>query len=177
MQQEVIRIPKERLAVLIGQEGATKKELEKITGARFSIDSKTGEIEVNYSKNDGFKFMKAVSVVKAVGRGFSPRKAGMLMNDNYTLDLIDVEDIAGKSEKSVNAKKGRVIGEKGRTRDKIESETGTYISVYGKTIGIIGKIEEVPIARKAIEMLLEGAMHKTAYTYLENKNKQFELGD
>ena len=177
MQQEVIRIPKERIAVLVGHKGATKKEIEKITGAKLNIDSQTGEIEVIYPKNDGFRLMKAVSVVRAIARGFSPKKAGLLMNDNYTLDLIEVEEIAGKSEKSVNAKKGRVIGEKGRTREKIERETGTYLSVYGKTIGIIGNIENVPIARKAIEMLLEGAMHNTAYTYLENRGKQFELGD
>jgi ribosomal RNA assembly protein len=175
MQQEIVRIPKERVAVLIGAGGKAKRKLEKATGCRFSVDSKTGEVEANYSGNDSYRFMKALSVIKAVGRGFAPDKAVLLLNDDYTLDIIELEEIIGKSEKAMNAKKGRVIGEKGRTRGKIEKETGTYISVYGKTISIMGNMEDVPNARKSIEMLLEGAMHKTAYAYLENRKSMFEL--
>ncbi len=33
----------------------------------------------------------------------------------------------------MKAKKGRVIGAKGKAREEIESESGAHISVYGKT--------------------------------------------
>jgi len=175
MQQEVIRIPKERVAILIGHDGKTRKVIENSTKSKLAIDSKTGEVEVNFNSIDNFKFRKILMIVKAIGRGFAPEKALLLLNDEFTLQIVNIEEYAGKSTKAVNAKKGRIIGEKGTTREKIERETNCRLSVYGKTIAIIGNVNEIPIALKTIEMLLEGAMHKTAYAYLENRGTEFEL--
>lgn len=175
MHEEILKIPKDRIAILIGREGETKKNLEMETGARINVDSGNGEIEIISKEKDAYKFLKIIRVVKAIGRGFNPEKAKLLLKDDYSLDIVDVGEITGKSSKTSSAKKGRVIGREGTTREKIERETDTYLSVQGKTIAIIGKIEALPRARKAVEMLLEGAMHKTAYTYLENTEKEFEL--
>ncbi len=41
-QEEFVRIPKERVAVVIGKKGETKKEIEKRTKTRVEIDSETG---------------------------------------------------------------------------------------------------------------------------------------
>jgi ribosomal RNA assembly protein len=49
----------------------------------------------------------------------------------------------------------------------IEEKTGTKICVHGKTISIIGKWENLQVARKAIEMLLEGKMHSSVQRFLE----------
>ena len=54
--------------------------------------------------------------------------------------------------------------------------TDTYITVYGKTVGIIGEVAQVSVAREALAMLIQGAMHKTVYRYLEKKKKEQLLG-
>ena len=57
----------------------------------------------------------------------------------------------------------------------IEELTNCDICVYGKTIGIIGPIEEVANARKSIEMLLEGAMHASVYKFLEKQRRDTKM--
>ena len=68
--------------------------------------------------------------------------------------------------------KGRVIGQEGKSRKIIEGLTETYISVYGKTISIIGQAENVSVARRAIESLLAGSNHATVYRWLEKKRRE-----
>ena len=87
-----------------------------------------------------------------------------------------MKDIAGKNKNTMERLKGRVIGTGGKSREEIERLTDTYISVYGKTIGIIGEVEHVSLARDAVAMLLQGSMHKTVYQYLEKKKKEILFG-
>jgi len=67
--------------------------------------------------------------------------------------------------------KGRVIGADGKTRRIIEDMTETYVTVYGKTIGIIGETSNVSLARRAIESLLRGSPHSSVYKWLENQRR------
>jgi ribonuclease Y len=67
--------------------------------------------------------------------------------------------------------KGRVIGRKGKSRSTIEEMTGCFISVYGKTVAIIGSISQVSIARRAVESLLMGSMHASVYKWLEKQKR------
>ncbi|MCX8158218.1 MAG: KH domain-containing protein [Candidatus Diapherotrites archaeon] len=174
MHIESFRIPKDRVAVLIGHNGETKRKIEELTGIKLNIDSETGEVEITSNK-DALLFWKSAEVVKAISRGFNPEKALTLLDEDYVLEIIELEEIIGKSKNAINAKKGRIIGEKGKVRERIEQETNTFISVYGKTVGIIGRYEDVQKAKKAIEMLLEGAMHKTVFRYLEHCKNDFEI--
>jgi len=41
-----LKIPKERVAVLIGKNGEVKKELEEYTSAKIEIDSKEGDVKI-----------------------------------------------------------------------------------------------------------------------------------
>jgi len=54
--------------------------------------------------------------------------------------------------------------------------TETYISVYGKTIGIIGDMEKVAIAKRAIGKIIEGSPHATVFKWLENQRKLMNIG-
>ena len=58
---------------------------------------------------------------------------------------------------------------------EIEKRTGAFISVFGKTVSIIAKIEEMEKAEKAVEMLLGGAKHSTAFKYLGKKEEKKEF--
>ena len=62
---------------------------------------------------------------------------------------------------------GRLIGTKGRTKLIMEKETNTEIVIYGKTIGILGKSDDVENARQAIEAILTGSKQGTAYKILK----------
>jgi len=173
---EFLLIPRERIGALIGQNGSIKKDIEKKTETELNIDSNEGEVEI-FQKGEPFNFLKAVKIVKAIGRGFSPEHAFRLLSDDCIFELIDLTDKIGKNKGKLNAKRGRIIGSKGKAREKIESNTGANISVFGKTIGIIGKEEEVEKARKAIEMLIGGSTHFDVYDSLEKKRfkEKFEL--
>ena len=62
----------------------------------------------------------------------------------------------------------------GKTRRIIEELTDTHVCVYGHTVGIIGGIEEVQIAREAIRMLINGSQHSTVYRYLHRKRRELK---
>ena len=176
MSSQYLRIPYERIAVLIGPKGKTKNEIEAKTNSSIEIDSDSGEAEVNYKGDNELELFKASNIIKAIGRGFSPEHAFALLDDEFVLEVINLVELVGKSAKALSSKKGRIIGKKGAARKEIEEETETFISVYGKTVAIIGKPENIKKALRAIEMLLQGAEHKTVYDFLKTKeSKRFEL--
>ncbi len=174
--QAFLRVPASRIAVLIGQNGKTRKEIEKATLCRIGIDSSTGEITID--GRDAEKQQRAESIVKAIARGFSPGKALLLAKENYTLSVLNLKDFVGKSEKAIKQKKARVIGREGSTRNRIEKETGSHVSVYGNTVSFIGSFEEVENAELIVKAILEGANISTAFEMLAEKlarDKRFEL--
>ena len=63
--------------------------------------------------------------------------------------------------------KSRLIGTKGKTRISIEECSGCFISIYGKTVSIIGKYEQINIAREAINMIIRGSKHSKVYSFLQ----------
>lgn len=175
MISDFTRIPQDRIGALIGKNGEIKKQIEKKTGTKIKIDSTDGEIEVT-AKEANERFFKAKDIVKAIGRGFSPRKALKLLEPNHSLYIIELGEVAS-TKKGLAHKRGRVIGESGRARQKIEEITNAEISVFGKTIAIIGTQKEINKAKKAVEMLLSGYSHTKAFDSLnpEREMKKFEL--
>ena len=164
-----LRIPKERVAVLIGKEGETKKELEELTSTELIIDSYEGDVTLK--GNDPIKLYSAREIVKAIARGFNPDIAKYLIKQDFVYEQISIKDFA-KSSNHLRRLKGRVIGTEGKSRKAIEDLTEASISVYGKTIGIIGLPENVDLARRAIETLLSGSPHSNVYKWLEKRKKE-----
>lgn len=169
-----LKIPKERVAVLIGRKGEVKNSIESATKSRMDIDSKEGDVIIKGS--DSLGMFSAREVVKAIGRGFNPEIAMLLLKQDYCFELINLTDYSGKSKNKLERIKGRVIGADGKTRRTIEMLTETDISIYGKTIGMIGLAENVNLARKAVEQLLEGSQHSGVYRWLERKRKDLKMG-
>ena len=110
--------------------------------------------------------MTSRDICHAIGRGFSPAKAFRLFKEDIVFELIPLMEILA-SEKELERKKGRIIGRKGKTRSFIEAITDTSISVYGKSVGIIGRFDDVAAAKDAIMQLLGGARHGAVYKNLE----------
>ena len=177
-QEEFVRIPKERIGVVIGRKGETKRRIEEATKTKIEVDSKTGEVFITSTEktDDPLAVWKARDIVLAIGRGFSPERAFRLLNEGEVLEVVDLTDVVVGNEKNALPRvRGRIIGRKGRTREIIEEMSGADISVYGKTVAIIGNPIQVQIAKTAIEKLAKGSPHGTVYRYLERRKKDLEL--
>ncbi len=173
-----IRIPKERIGVLIGPEGKVKEDLEGRAGVYIEIDSEAGDVNI-HDENvfEPVLALKVRDVVRAIGRGFPPDQAIRLFQDDSYLDILDITEAVGKSQKDMQRVKSRLIGTNGKTRATIEDATGCHMRIYGKTVGLVGDIEEVKLAREAVEMIINGAQHSTVYKFLERKRKELRLHD
>jgi len=172
-----LRIPKERVGVLIGHNGETKKTIERIGQITLEIDSEEGEVVIDeHAAKDLLIALKAEDVVRAIGRGFSPEHAFQLFGEEIELFIFDIYDYASKKTTHLTRLKSRVIGQEGKTKRVIESLTGSTIAVYGHTVAVIGDYESLDIAKKAIDMLLSGSEHPTVYRYLEREMKKLRLG-
>jgi ribosomal RNA assembly protein len=164
--REAILIPKERIAVLIGKGGSSRRKIEKLTKVKLWIDTDTNEVTVNASDSEAIFLAK--QVVSLVGRGFSPDSACKVLDDRYIADIVDVRDFGAAQRKDRTRLLGRIIGSEGKTKRKIEIETNTEIVIYGKTVGIIGKPEDVMKAKQAVEAVLSGSEQATAYRLLRD---------
>jgi ribosomal RNA assembly protein len=165
--EQVVRIPVERVGAVIGKEGATKRFLEEEMGVTLSVDSREGIVTVRADsalKADPFS---ATRVIEAIGRGFSPQRAKRLLDEGTALEVIDLRAYAGRSANSLARIRGRVIGLKGKSRRVIEELTSCHVSVYGRTVAIIGEAGEVQLASEAVKSLATGSQHKTVYNTLQ----------
>lgn len=148
-------IPKERERVL------KKDVIEKIeTELGVKIHKNGNEIEI---EGEGLEAYRAINIIKAIARGFSPENAFLLFDENNVLEIIE---IPGNENTRIRIR-ARIIGKNGIVRKNIERYTNCKVSVYGKTVSIIGPLEKVQIAREAIEMLISGKKHSTMYKYFE----------
>jgi ribosomal RNA assembly protein len=171
--EKVIRIPSDRIGALIGKSGKIKSKIENACSVILEIDSDSGEIMIsgNGSVEDIQPF-KAVEIVTAIGRGFSPENAMKLLKGENTLHVIDLREFAGKSPSQVERIKGRIIGEGGKARENMENLSDTRISVYGRTVAIIGETSKLKIAVDAIAALSSGSMHGSVYNKLESARRR-----
>ncbi len=164
-----LRVPKERVAVLIGTKGETKRALEHETKTKIQVHSEEGEIRI--TGNDALLLYLAREIIRAIGRGFNPDVARQLLKQDYAFEIVPIVDYA-RNPGDLPRLRGRVIGEGGKARRVIEDLTSTTVCVFGKTVGVIGPAENISDARRAVESLLAGSPHAHVYKWLEKRKKQ-----
>jgi ribosomal RNA assembly protein len=162
-----IRMPEDRLAILIGTRGRTKRALEGKTKTKIYVEE-----EVTIS-GEAVDVMTAENVVKAIARGFSPENAFDLIDESYTLGLMELS----KDKRLLKRIRSRLIGTAGKARRNLELLTKTKISIYGRTVGIIGKYDNVELAEDAINRLIKGFSHRNVYEYLEHHQGDIASSD
>jgi ribosomal RNA assembly protein len=176
MSSVVVRIPGERIGVLIGKSGETKELIEKRTGVKLLIDSEEGDVEIDHSHaSDPSMAIVVSNIVTAIGRGFAPSKAIKLLENDCYLAVLDIRDYVGKKMEHVERMRARVIGTHGKTRAIFEELTGADVSIYGNTVAIIGTSVALDIARRGMDMLLSGSEHAAVYHFLESKRAQLKV--
>ena len=141
-------INKDRLAVVIGKNGLTKKQLQYLTHCIIDIDSTTGDYTIHPQEEDmeqdsdlikiyenmdipiesqqmfkdspNFGVWTAKKIIEAINIGFKPEKAFQLINQEFIFEMISLETAVGSSQKNIKRIKGRIIGENGSMRQAIE---------------------------------------------------------
>ncbi|HKL30610.1 MAG TPA: KH domain-containing protein, partial [Natrialbaceae archaeon] len=69
-----VKIPQDRIGVLIGDGGETMREIEDCAEVRLDIDSENGSVAIE-KNGDPVRGLKAPEIVRAIGRGFPPEDA------------------------------------------------------------------------------------------------------
>ncbi|WP_422398135.1 KH domain-containing protein [Sulfolobus tengchongensis] len=148
------------------------EKLEELTDTKISYDERTKTFNVIPKGQNQYEALKAVSVIRAIGLGFDAEIAFKLLSDEYILDVIDLKGIIGNNPEVMRRVKGRIIGENGKTKKILQEYTGVYISIYEHYIGILGPYDQVQIARKAIELLIDGKEHSTVYKFIDKAERE-----
>jgi ribosomal RNA assembly protein len=172
-----LKIPLERIGVLVGKEGIVKSEIEKRCNVTLDVNGETGDVQISYdlgSLAEGDPF-RAQEIITAIARGFSPQRAFILFEEGKTLSTIDLRQYSGKSENSLARIKARLIGSDGKARKLIEQLSGTQVSIYGHTVSIIGDPEKSKVAESALLKIASGGTHKAAYQMLQKYRSKQKL--
>ena len=135
---------------------------------RFKL-KKSLNVGISFQENsvlingEGIDLYQAKNIVKAIGRGFSPNNAFRLLNEDEMLETIDLNEF---SKNKLRIVKARLIGTNGKTWKTIEKFSGCSLSIYGKTVSLIGNYEQLKIAKEAVEMIIRGCKHSKVYNFL-----------
>jgi ribosomal RNA assembly protein len=174
--EKTILIPIDRVGVLIGKSGKIKAKIEKICSVSLFVDSKTGETVIKGSGDvENVMPFKAEEIVMAIGRGFSAESAMYLVKEDVSLHILDLRHFVGRSSAQIERIKSRIIGEGGRVRKNIEDLSGAKISVYGRTVAVIGDGTQLKSAVGAITSISSGSTHGKVYNDLQESRRRQKL--
>ena len=170
------KVPHDRIAVMIGRKGETLRMLQKRGKVKVHVDSETGDVEIIDDKaEDTYLAYRMRDVLRAIGRGFSPEHSLLLLEDEMYYEEFDIREFVGKSSKRILQVRSRLIGSDGKTRRLIEDLTSCMISIKGHTVAIIGDLDGLKVASKAVNMILNGSEHSSVYSYMEKKRKDLKM--
>jgi len=173
-----IKVPAERLPILIGRKGAVKSKIEREFGVSVSVDSRTSDVMVA-TDDPKADLYPALQFIEAIGRGFSPQRSARLKEEGYALGTLELRSFV-KTKDGLSRVKGRLIGSNGIVRRNLEQLTDTEISVYGHYAAVIGDVQGLKLALNALEDLAGGKKYGSVYSRLQklrslNKRKGLEL--
>ena len=80
MYESELKIPRDRVAVLIGVKGTTKYAIQNTTNTKIEVN-KDGDVVV--SADDAVATFVATPIIRAIGRGVNPDVALELIKDDF----------------------------------------------------------------------------------------------
>jgi ribosomal RNA assembly protein len=144
------------------------RRVERACNCRISV-ADDGTIEI--SSRDAFSEFNARNVLYAFGRGFEIETALKLLNPEFYFKAIDLGQIEHRPER-VKQLKARIIGISGKAKRYIEEVSMAHISVYGDTVSLIGDIMQIAEAEAALNTIIDGGTHRTAYLRMEAMHRR-----
>ncbi|HLC47929.1 MAG TPA: KH domain-containing protein [Candidatus Norongarragalinales archaeon] len=164
---ELLPVSIKTIDALQRNSSSLQKQLEKKGEVKVSV-SRDGNLEID---GESGNVWVAEQVIRALDYGFLPQHAFKLFNDNYFLEIIDLELVL-PNEKAIERYKGRIIGAGGRAKATITELTGAFVAVHGNKVAVLGEFDDLQLAKEGILRLLEGSPHTGVYAYLEKKNRE-----
>ena len=161
--KEFVSIPEERMRLLRADPRIINK-IQELTHAKIKLQD-----DISIDCKDPIIRHRLKEVFHAFGRGFDSDTALNLLDEDYILEVIEIPEYAGKSPNRQKILRARVIGREGKSKKKIEKDCDVKISVYGKTVSIIGKWDKINLARESVEKLLSGSKHSSVYRFLKER--------
>lgn len=147
----------------IGKIKKMKNKIEKSLDVKLDIQG--GEIGIESNSDDAYNEFICQSVLESLDIGFDLPEALNLIKEDYMLEKFDIKKLVKQSR--LKTVMGRLIGEKGRTKELIEEMTGCSIAIKDHFIAVIGSTDDVSIAVHAIKSIIRGSPHAKVYAYLE----------
>lgn len=160
---EFVAIPEDRMKILRENILVYNRKLRNFLDVKISVNE-----DVEIDGEDALAVMRVKEIVRAFGRGFEFEDALLLVDEEYILEVLNVSDFAKSRNRQV-VLKGRIIGTESKVKKLIEKCSGAKIAVYGKTVSIIGKWENLRVAREAVEIILSGSRHSTVFMFLKER--------
>jgi ribosomal RNA assembly protein len=155
---EFFQVPKKRVKYIIENIDAIQQKLD----AKIEILYNSIKIE----SNNPIAFL----YIKAIARGFNIQDADFLLNSDYSLYIIDLDEYFN-TENRISVMKGRIIGRNGSIKSYLEQITDSKICIYGNTVSIIAPFYSIEVIKSALTMIINGAKHSSVLNYL-SKAKQ-----
>ncbi len=175
-----IKFPGKRLPALGKDDGRVLHEIEQRAGVKIAVVETGAEANLDVEptqEGEGGGAWVAEQVLKAIGLGFEPKQAYLLFNDDYYIEVIDLELFFNRDAKLIERYKARVIGEDGRAKKVLQELSGAWMSVWENQIAILGQYDELRECRDAVKKLLEGATHAGVYAFLEKRKREKAMSD
>jgi ribosomal RNA assembly protein len=162
-----IQIPMERAKKLADSE-ALMRSLRRVCHCQVAFEE---ENIVTIEGADAYEEYSAKNIVAAYGRGFDVNIAQRLMKEDYYFQIIDIRQLFS-NKKRAREIKARLIGTDGRAKRYIEVVSSAKIAIYGDTVSIIGRPDEIAEAEAAIKSIINGTGHRKAYTRMEASHRK-----
>lgn len=168
-------IPPEKARSVLRKGGKVRRLIEENFNVSLNVDEETGGVSAKYTPEKAAEaYLAMTKIMSAISTGFDERWIHDMIERDLSFVALDLEEMVGSEKSTLTRIKGRIIGDRGRAKQKIESATGCVLSVYGNKVGILGSAETVDIASGAVERLTRGFQHQTVYRFLEVKLRRLK---
>jgi len=136
-----------------------------------NVDYEIRENTILFKADDGLLMFKLQKVIDAITAGFED-SSFKLLKDEYDLITIPIKR-ATKNDKERKRILSRIIGTKGKAKSNIAklSEVEIIVDDNKKEVHLLGKVDNLEIAKESINRLIEGKPHGKVYSYLESQRR------
>ena len=161
--------------MLFGTEIEKTNEIKKYKNRiekEMNVKLEEGKNTYRIIAEDGLTLSRALKLIDALNAGFG-EESFKLVRDEYDFIKIPIK----RATKNIKERKriiSRVIGTKGKAKKNIEklANVSMIVNDIKKEIYLLGKVDDLEIARESINRLIEGQSHGKVYSFLES-NRRF----
>ncbi|MBR9681119.1 MAG: RNA-processing protein [Candidatus Altiarchaeota archaeon] len=165
--EQIIIIPENRIGRLIGKRGIVKRDIEKKLSVKMRIIDSSVTI-----KGDSLNVLRAEDIVKAIGIGFPIEDVYTLFDEQNQFMRFDIEDAVPPAH--LKRLMGRIIGEKGKTKIRLQELTGVKIHITEDDVAGIGEPLQLQALKEGLEKLIQGGTHASVYKHIEMRMATLE---